>query len=382
MSPNFKRSSGSTSRKNFAGAPIVRTGHLGTEAHRLLPAAGGDDLLEAGEGAAADEQDVGRVDLQELLLRVLAAALRWDARDRAFDDLQERLLHPLARDVAGDRGVLGLAADLVDLVDVDDAALRPLDVVVGVLQELEDDVLDVLAHVARFGERGGIRHGEGHVEDPGERLGQQGLAAPGRADQQDVRLGELDIAALVAVRQSLVVIVHGHREDALGVLLADHVIVEHTLDLGRGRNPGTALGDCALVLLADDIHAQLDAFIADEHGRAGDQFPDLVLALPAEGAIERVLRVAATLGHHPTVPRGPGKDGSGARRGAQPATHGRRAGSTAPASAAPPPARPGDPARRALRTAPRPAGPTRNGARPAGDRATVTPWPAWADACP
>jgi hypothetical protein len=83
-----------------------------------------DDLLEAGEGAAADEQDVGRVDLQEFLLRMLAAALRRHGGGGAFHDLQQRLLHALARHVAGDRGIVGLAADLVDLVDVDDAALR------------------------------------------------------------------------------------------------------------------------------------------------------------------------------------------------------------------------------------------------------------------
>jgi hypothetical protein len=46
-------------------------------------------------------------------------------------------------------GVLGLAADLVDLVDVDDAALGLGDVVVGGLEQLEQDVLDVLAHIAR-----------------------------------------------------------------------------------------------------------------------------------------------------------------------------------------------------------------------------------------
>ena len=74
------------------------------------------------------------VDLQEVLLRVLAPALRRHVRDGAFDDLEQRLLHALARDVAGDRRVVALARDLVDLVDVDDAALRALDVVVGVLQ--------------------------------------------------------------------------------------------------------------------------------------------------------------------------------------------------------------------------------------------------------
>jgi hypothetical protein len=41
----------------------------------------------------------------------------------AFHDLEQRLLHALARHVAGDRGIVGLAADLVDLVDIDDAAL-------------------------------------------------------------------------------------------------------------------------------------------------------------------------------------------------------------------------------------------------------------------
>jgi hypothetical protein len=38
----------------------------------------------------------------------------------------------------------------VDLVDVDDPALRLLDVVVGVLQQAEDDVLDVPTDVPRL----------------------------------------------------------------------------------------------------------------------------------------------------------------------------------------------------------------------------------------
>jgi hypothetical protein len=45
-------------------------------------------------------------------------------------------------------GVLALAGDLVDLVDVDDAGLGLLDVVVSGLDQLEQDVLDVLADVA------------------------------------------------------------------------------------------------------------------------------------------------------------------------------------------------------------------------------------------
>ena len=64
-------------------------------------------------------------------MRMLATALRRHRRNRAFNDLQQGLLHALARHIADDRWVLGLAADLVDLIDIDNAALGPLDIIVG-----------------------------------------------------------------------------------------------------------------------------------------------------------------------------------------------------------------------------------------------------------
>jgi len=64
--------------------------------------------------------------LEEFLLRMLCAPPLWrHRRGRAFHQLEQRLLHALARHVARDRGILRLAADLVDFVDIDDAALRP-----------------------------------------------------------------------------------------------------------------------------------------------------------------------------------------------------------------------------------------------------------------
>jgi hypothetical protein len=91
---------------------------------------------------------------------VLAPALGRHRGGGALEDLEQRLLHALARDVAGDRRVLALAGDLVDLVDVDDPGLGLLDVVVGGLDQLEQDVLDVLADVAGLGEGGGVGDGE------------------------------------------------------------------------------------------------------------------------------------------------------------------------------------------------------------------------------
>src|SRR5690606_14798436 len=100
------------------------------EAWPPLPRARLDDLREPVESATTDEQDVGGVDLNELLVRVLAPALGWHVGDRALQHLQQRLLHTLTRHVAGYGGVFRLTRDLVDLVDVDDARLRALDVVV------------------------------------------------------------------------------------------------------------------------------------------------------------------------------------------------------------------------------------------------------------
>src|SRR6202012_1192439 len=102
------------------------------------------------ERTTADEQHVRGVDLDELLVRVLATALRRDASGGALKDLQQGLLHTLTRDVPRDRRVLALAGDLVDLVDVDDPRLGLLDVVVGGLDQLEQDVLDILADVTRL----------------------------------------------------------------------------------------------------------------------------------------------------------------------------------------------------------------------------------------
>ena len=184
--------------------------------------------------------------------------------------LEQRLLHALAGHVARDRRVVGLRADLVDLVDVDDAGLRLLDVVVALLQQLLDDVLDVLADVARLGERRGVGDREGHVQQPRQRLGQQRLAAAGRADQQDVALGELDLVALAlaaARLQPLVVVVDRDREHLLGAVLADHVLVEDVLDLVRLGQLLAGLRRLLLELLANDVVAQLDAFVADEDRR-------------------------------------------------------------------------------------------------------------------
>jgi hypothetical protein len=88
-------------------------------------------------------------------------------------------------------------------------------------------------------------------------------------------------------------VMDGDREHPLGMTLADHIVVQNLADFLGGRNPVPGLDDGRLVLLTDNVHAELDALIADEHGRAGNKLPHLMLALAAEGAIQRILGVAA-----------------------------------------------------------------------------------------
>src|ERR1700682_3752827 len=91
----------------------------------------------------------------------------------------------------------------------------------------------------------------------------------------------------------------GAREDLLGALLPDHVVVEEGLDLHRRRQRDRGAVLLALALLGDDVVAELDALVADVDGGAGDELADFPLPLPAEGAGE-IAVVMAVLPAHDT----------------------------------------------------------------------------------
>src|SRR5262249_12853230 len=106
-----------------AGFAVFR---IAAETDGLAAHTASDDVIESDAGAAADDQDVAGVDLDVLLLGVLAAALWRDVADGPLEHFQQGLLDALAADIAGDADVLAGLGDLVHLVDVDDAALGRL----------------------------------------------------------------------------------------------------------------------------------------------------------------------------------------------------------------------------------------------------------------
>ena len=292
---------------------------------------------------------------------MLAAAGGRNAGHRPLKDLKQRLLNALARNIAGDGEVLGLAGDLVDLVHVDDADLRALDIAIGGIDELEQDVLHVLAHVTGLGERGGVGDGKRHLENAGERLGQQGLTGTCGTEQQDVGLGELYLVHIVielrahvvikgrhrgtALNHAAIVVVHGHRHGALGVLLTHNIGRKLVIDLVRRRHVRDdlavvlelkALGlgvngglGCSLAVIVEEarqlavagsvhkVRSQRllqnlgtggDALVTDKDvGRALYEAADLALLFSAEGAADGVAVLVKVVLHVTCHPRRPSR---------------------------------------------------------------------------
>ena len=100
------------------------------------------------------------------------------------------------------------------------------------MDQFEQDVLNVFAHVASFGKGGGIGDSEWNVEHFGQRLSQQGLAATRWTHEQDVGLCQFNFAAAGrTVLNPLVVVVDRYREDLLRRVLADDVVVQEFANL-------------------------------------------------------------------------------------------------------------------------------------------------------
>ena len=181
------------------------------------------------------------------------------------------------------------------------------------MQQLLDDVLYILTDVAGLGQRRGIGDREGHVQQARQRLGKQRLAAAGRPDQKNVGFRELDIVFGTLVEpivKTLVVVVHRDRENLLGPLLADDVLVEYILDFRRFRQLIVTGFTRVLELLANDVVAQLDAFITNEYRRTRNQLANFVLGLAAKRTVKEFAVLVLTAGFvaHTYVPLLPKKN--------------------------------------------------------------------------
>ena len=81
-------------------------------------------------------------------------------------------------------------------------------------------------------------------------------------------------------------VVNGHREHLLGVILTDHKIIERALDVRRldETKGGFCLGRRLLYLPVYNCLTYIDTGVANVHARPRDDLLHLCLRFPAEGA--------------------------------------------------------------------------------------------------
>ena len=268
------------------------------ETDTLAVQTGRNNLIQSLKGPAADKQNILRVDGNQFLLRMFPAALGRYGSYGSLNNLQQRLLNTLAGHVSRDGDILGLLCDLVDLVDIDNTVLCLFHVIVGSLDQLQQDILHILAHITGLRQSGGVRDGKGHTQHPRQRLSQQRLTGSRRTQHQHVALLQFHIDLRWICHNSFVMIVHCHRENLLCLILSDHIVVQKTLHLLRRQQIDLKIRSAALMLsgagllqlLIDNLRADLHALITNVRSvRTCDQFANLLLGFAAKGASDLVV---------------------------------------------------------------------------------------------
>ena len=166
------------------------------------------------------------------------------------------------------------------------------------LEETLEHGFHIVAYIAGFGQGGGVGNGERHAQHLGKGLGQQGFAAARGSHQQDVAFFQFHVVAQgVGIEHALVVVVHGHGKNFLGLVLPDDVFVQPVLDF-LGRKQAFAAVRAFHLVAGDNLVASLDAVVADACAVLHDEVAHLQLAATAERAAQRLVdRIFCGIAH-------------------------------------------------------------------------------------
>ena len=226
--------------------------------------------LDTVEGTSADEEDIARVNMYVVLVRMLASALGRHVHHRSFQEFQQSLLYALSAHVTGNARVVTLTGNLVYFVDEDDAALRRCHVVVGNLQETRQNALHIFSYIAGFSEDSRIDNGERYVKELGNRAGKQGLSRTCGPYHDDIALFDFHTVVVLGLLQPFVMIVDRYRKIAFRFVLTDDILVKVLLDFLRFRHflhferiTFTALFLCQSTCLHDNVVSLLRTVLTD-----------------------------------------------------------------------------------------------------------------------
>jgi hypothetical protein len=98
-------------------------------------------------------------------------------------------------------------------------------------------------------------------------------------------------------------VVNRNRKRSLSPNLTDNILIKDREDFVGGRQArfGRTLSCLRNRLIPDDVVAEFNALITNEHGGARNQLADFMLTLSAKRAVQKLLARALLFGH--CVPR-------------------------------------------------------------------------------
>ena len=82
---------------------------------------------------------------------MLPSTLRWNACYRTLNNLKQRPLHSLSGNITGNRNILALLCDLINLINIDNSVLCTVDIIIRCLNQLKENILYILSHITGFG---------------------------------------------------------------------------------------------------------------------------------------------------------------------------------------------------------------------------------------
>jgi hypothetical protein len=98
-------------------------------------------------------------------------------------------------------------------------------------------------------------------------LSQKSLPGSSGSYQEDVGFLNFDVGAAASDLDPFVMLVDGYRETLFRFILSDHILVEKILDLTRLRKWRAGRYGLRLLIVGDDLIADVDAFIANVNSR-------------------------------------------------------------------------------------------------------------------
>jgi hypothetical protein len=117
---------------------------------------------------------------------MLSSALGWYIGDGSFEHFEQSLLNTFSGYISGDRNILAGFANLIDLVDVEDATLCGIDIEVRCVEKLQKKVFDILSNISSLRQSRCISDGKRNIEHLGQGPGHERLATPSGSNKKDV----------------------------------------------------------------------------------------------------------------------------------------------------------------------------------------------------